>query len=67
MLFEELFIYYKDNIDNKDCSINTIFLNNMDKEYLKDTSTERKVIDYISGMTDEFILREYKKLKDKLS
>ncbi len=67
LLFEELFIYYKDNIDNKDCSINTIFLNNMDKEYLKDTSTERKVIDYISGMTDEFILREYKKLKDMLS
>ena len=65
--FNELFIYYKDNIDDKNCSINYVFLNNMDKDYLKNTSNERKVIDFISGMTDEFILREYKKLEDKIS
>ena len=34
----------------------------MSKEYKDRTSNERKVIDYIAGMTDEFIIREYKKI-----
>lgn len=66
-VFNDLFIYYRDNIGDKSCSINSIFLNNMDKKYLESTSLERKVIDYLAGMTDEFIIREYKKLQDKLS
>lgn len=66
-VFNDLFIYYRDNINDKECSINSIYLKNMDKKYLDDTSTERKVIDYLAGMTDEFVIREYKKLQDKLS
>ncbi len=58
-VMNELFIYYRDNIDNKECSINKVFLDSMDKDYLTKTSTNRKVIDYIAGMTDEFILKEY--------
>ncbi len=44
---------------NKDGHIYTIFLNDMSKEYLNKTSDERKVIDYIAGMTDDFLLSEY--------
>lgn len=66
-VFNDLFIYYRDNINDKNCSINSVFLNNMAKKYLENTSVERKVIDYLAGMTDEFIIREYKKLQDKLS
>ncbi len=58
-VMNELFIYYRDNIDNKDNSINKIYLHSMDKKYLDNTSTNRKVIDYIAGMTDDFILKEY--------
>lgn len=58
-VFNELFIYYRDNIDNAKCSINSIFLNNMSKTYLDKTTTERKIIDYLAGMTDDFILKEY--------
>ena len=30
------------------------------KKYQKETSPERKVIDYISGMTDDYFMREYR-------
>lgn len=60
-IFNELFIYYLENIDNSKCSINNVFLKSMDKDYLNSTSNERKVIDYLAGMTDDFIIREYEK------
>lgn len=62
-IFNTLFLYYRDNIDNKDCSINTVFLKGMNKDYLKETSTNRKVIDYLAGMTDDFIIKEYKSIQ----
>lgn len=43
----------------KDRPIFKVFLEDMSQEYLKNTSAERKVIDYIAGMTDDFILKEY--------
>ena len=64
-IFNELFVYYLDNIDNPNCSINTIYLDSMNNTYLENTSNERKVIDYLAGMTDEYILREYDNLKAK--
>ncbi len=45
---------------NKDSNIYMVFLNEMDEEYIKNTSDERKVIDYIAGMTDDYIVKEYK-------
>ena len=36
----------------------------MDQEYLDNTSDERKVIDYIAGMTDDYILKEYNSLSE---
>lgn len=49
---------------NKDGHIFTIYLNDMDKNYLENTSDERKVIDYIAGMTDDFIISEYNSIVD---
>lgn len=65
MLYEDMFrkVFNKclDDIkkDNKDGHIFTIFLSDMDPAYLENTSDERKVIDYIAGMTDDFLLSEY--------
>ena len=39
------------------------YINNMNKEYLKDNSKERIVIDYIAGMTDDYFIEEYNILK----
>ena len=64
-MFNKVFNYYlkqiKDN--NKDSNIYKIFLNNMTENYLNNTTDVRKVIDYIAGMTDEFITREYEEIK----
>lgn len=62
-IFNELFLYYRDNINDKNNSINKIFLNSMSSEYNQNTSTNRKVIDYLAGMTDDFILKEYERMK----
>ncbi len=45
---------------NEDSHIYEVFLSKMNDEYIKNTSDERKVIDYIAGMTDDYIIREYK-------
>ncbi|MGN1371201.1 MAG: deoxyguanosinetriphosphate triphosphohydrolase family protein [Candidatus Coprovivens sp.] len=50
--------------NNKDGHIFTIFLNDMDSDYLDNTTDERKVIDYIAGMTDDFIVSEYNSIVD---
>lgn len=59
-VFNELFLYYRDNINDVNCSINRIFLSAMSPEYLNNNSINRKIIDYLAGMTDEFIINEYK-------
>ena len=37
------------------------YLNNMDEKYLE-SSNERIVLDYISGMTDDYFISSYKKI-----
>lgn len=60
-----LFLYYRNNIDDPSNSINKVFLHSMSDDYLKNTSVNRKVIDYI-GMTDDFILKEYELYQKKI-
>lgn len=52
------------NKGDQNHAIFTGFLNGMNKEYLKNTSNERKVLDYIAGMTDDYFLNEYKKYQN---
>lgn len=59
-VFEKCLDDIKNN--NKDGRIYTIFLNSMAQEYLDNTSDARKVIDYIAGMTDDFIVSEYNRI-----
>ena len=65
--FRLLFNRYLDELNNekKDSKIYKVFLNNMDKSYLDNTSNARKVIDYIAGMTDDYFNLEYNRLIDK--
>ena len=51
--------------NNKESNIYKVFLDDMDIEYLINTSDERKVMDYIAGMTDDYIVKEYKICLDK--
>ena len=62
-MFESLFELYYDQItnNNKKEDIYIMFLDQMSKNYNQNTSVARKVIDYISGMTDNFFIEQYKK------
>lgn len=62
-MFESLFdLYYSQVINNdNNCDIYTMFLNDMSKNYKENTTPARKVIDYMSGMTDNFFIEQYKK------
>lgn len=59
----KLFDIYLDAIKNndKDNLIFTVFLNDQSDNYLENTSDKRMVIDFISGMTDDFFLQEIKR------
>lgn len=67
--FNDLFNYYLEKLDNKRTDVvdnnmtysETLlynFVNNKSEEYKRDTDIRRIVIDYISGQTDKFFLKE---------
>ena len=65
-MFRQVFKHCLNDIknDNREGHIFTVFLNDMDETYLNNTSAERKVIDYIAGMTDDFMVKEYNSIVD---
>ena len=68
LMFETLFNYYLKALENRDLSssIYEIFLKDMSDIYINSTTNCRKVIDYISGMTDEYFINEYTKISMKI-
>lgn len=65
IMFETIFDYNLNILKNNDKNKNIykIYLNSMNELYLKNNSLERIVIDYIAGMTDDYFIREYNKIK----
>ena len=63
-MFKKVFDKCLNDLNDETSDINIVFLSNCSKEYLKNTTNERKVIDYIAGMTDNFFLKEYEKSFD---
>ena len=61
-MFRKVFNSSLNAIKNNDFKhpIYKYFLNNMGKDYLDNTTNERKVIDYIAGMTDDFLIKQAK-------
>ena len=60
-MFRVMFDYCLNAINNndQDALIYTAFLNQMNDEYINNTTNERKVIDYIAGMTDDYFIKQY--------
>jgi len=68
--FSELYYIYLDkveaqkeidkNVDDSEKNLYS-FINTKSEEYRKNTDTRRMIIDYISGQTDKFFLKECKK------
>lgn len=63
-VFNTLFdVYYHDLLNNnQNSSIYIHFLHKMSSDYNENTLDKRKVIDYLSLMTDEFLIKEYEKV-----
>lgn len=62
-MFESLFSKYMTHLEEKNEKedIFVLFLNNMNDAYIKNNTNARKVLDYMSGMTDDFLLSQYRK------
>ncbi len=65
-MFYKVFQTYLKDLDDQNLSsdIYNIFLNDMTEEYKHQNSNARIVIDYISGMTDDFLTKQYYKIID---
>lgn len=63
--FYKIFDYFLKDVKEKNTKsiIFKDFLYDMDSSYLNNTSDERKVIDFIAGMTDEYFLHQYKEIE----
>ena len=63
IVINKLYHIYLEDIksNNKESIIYKIFLNHQDKSYIESTNIKRQVIDFIAGMTDDFLVREIKK------
>ena len=59
---DTLFSKKLNEFNNKDCSINKVYLDGMTDNYINNTKKERIIIDYIAGMTDDYINEEYRKM-----
>ena len=55
--FRKVFDYNLKNIDNPNSIIYKEFLSKMTDNYVKNTPNARKVIDFIAGMTDDYIIK----------
>lgn len=64
LVFNTLFKKYLSDIENNilESEINKQFLLKMSSTYNKETSNKRKVIDFIAGMTDEYLIKCYNQI-----
>lgn len=63
-MYEQLFNAYCGDIknSNQNSTIHQYFLKHMPPTYTDNTSVERKVVDFISGMTDDFFNNQFQQL-----
>ncbi len=62
-MFRSLFYKYKKDIElaNQKSTIYITFLEGMSKNYLENTTDNRKIIDFLAGMTDDYLKKCYEK------
>ena len=63
-MYDAVFYNYKKALEKEDksCDIYKVFLNDMSEEYLTKTTNARKIIDYMSGMTDDYFINRYNEI-----
>lgn len=63
--FNKVFSKYLNDLEynNRNSEIYTLFVDLMNEEYINNTCNKRIVIDFIAGMTDDFLISCYEKIK----
>lgn len=63
-MFRQLYLKYYQTLENKDKSsdLYQYFLKDMNEDYLEHTPRARIIVDFISGMTDDFFNNQFDKL-----
>ena len=63
-MYDSVFYNYMKALEKEDknSDIYKVFLNDMTDEYLNKTTNARKVIDYMSGMTDDYFINRYNEI-----
>jgi len=64
-MFRDLFNKYLDDLNNKnkESIIYKNFLNSMSDNYKNNNTNVRIILDYMSGMTDDYIIKQYENIK----
>ena len=64
-MFRKLFYKYLNDLnnENKESIIYKNYLNNMNENYKNNNSNVRIILDYMSGMTDDYIIKQYNIIK----
>lgn len=61
-MFERVFDGLRTEIAQKDSEINEIYVSQMNKDYTKGNSSDKIIVDFIAGMTDNFFMERYKRI-----
>ena len=51
-----------EDLKKKDGRIYNIFLRNSNPKYLEENSLEQIALDYVAGMTDDFLIKQYESI-----
>ena len=65
-MFRTLFNKYLNDLNNNNSIIYSKYLNKMCDEYKNNSSNVRIVLDYIAGMTDEYLIKQYELLEKEV-
>ena len=63
-MFESLFLYFSEHFGKREagCGLLNHFLDGMEKRYLESNDPRRIIIDFMAGMTDDFLYNQYVRL-----
>ena len=61
-MFRVVFDGLRDEIAQKNSEINEIYVSQMNRDYTKTYSSDKIIVDFIAGMTDNFFIERFKKM-----
>ncbi len=61
-MFQTVFAGLREEITQKNSEINEIYVSGMNRDYTKANSSDKIIVDFIAGMTDNFFMERFKRI-----